>query len=721
MSKYILFTLSMKCAISLSTGDCTPGSALGLGSLASTCVPCPAGTWSPGGSTACTACSSGYFTGVKTGAASCNSQCQGGSAPSGDSTSCVTCSIGTYAVTGASSCTACPAGQYTSTSGATSCEDCPAGYYCPSQSLPIMCSAGKTSPSKSSTLSSCQAICSGNGYIPSDSTSCTCKTGFTGSNCQVQCNGVGTVVNDACVCNAGYSNPTGDTTSCYACAIGYYGANTFDSTTYIASTCTQCIATFTTSGVGAATTSGDCICAVGRVRNPNDLNQCKPCSDIDPYSTTASAGATECTCIAGYYPDSTGACTSCGGGGFTTTVGSATDSSACVCADGYSSKSSTANDCSVQCSGNGKLRNGACQCNAGWVNSGITTGIYCDICDVGFYSAAGTCSSCPGKTTTAGTGSNLGSGACDICVTGWTNPPGTDGPACTWECGFSNGYTKKDCTSSCLPGWYKDGVEGSSTYGLCVQCGAHQTSPLGSTSVSACTCAASYYESGTGCVACASGLTSLPGNGDSSSCGCAPGWYAVSGKTTPCQACPSGMTTSGVGATAKSECSCALGSYLTSSGSCKTCGGRGYTTPAIGQTDSSSCMCDVGWFATGSSPLVCSSCPPGLTSIAGSTSVGACNACARGTFQTSPVGYTPLMCAPCGPSPPASAGTACAPSFVVSTASNAGQESSESVMHPLSDAATQAKSSHSALHQLKKASARLRKLQDDAHRLVLQH
>ena len=720
MSKYILLSISMASATTQTSETCAPGSGPGLGSLASSCVPCPAGTWSSGGSTACTPCEAGYFTGVKTGAAACTSFCSAGSIPSGDSSTCVPCSMGSYGVLRASSCKACAAGEYTAGSGATSCLSCPAGYYCPTNSLPVMCLAGKTSPSGSSALSDCKPICSGNGKIPSDSNSCTCNPGFTGSNCEVQCSGVGKVVDGACSCQPGYSNPTGDSLSCSACAVGFYGTSAVDSTTLVAQSCTRCPATFTTSGVAAGKTVNDCVCAVGRVMNPANLNQCSPCTDIDPYSTTAAAGSTSCTCIAGYYPGSTGACTSCGGASFTTTVGSATSASSCVCTDGFTSTSSSVNDCAVECFGHGKLMNGQCKCQPGWTTSGLNTGVYCDICDTGFFGAAGACSPCPGKTTTLNAGANPTSSSCDVCQTGWTNPAGSTGAVCTWQCNAGNGYSKNDCTSACLPGWYKDSVEGSATNGLCVSCGTGTTSPAGSTASSQCTCAAGLYKSSTGCVACPAGLTSVAGNGDATSCGCAVGWFTATSGTQPCQACPSGKTTAAVGSTASSACKCAIGSYVGESDNCVTCGGTGYTTAEIGSSSSSSCMCGVGWFQTGSSPLICSACDAGQTSAAGSTSRAGCNSCAAGYFPISGSSST-LTCSPCsgltGSQIPEAAVGVCGTSFVISAVNKAaGQDVSQGQMHPLNENGNG--SNRSAMHQLKMASSKLRKLQENAHRLL---
>ena len=85
------------------------------------------------GATQCTSCSAGQYSSV--GSASCSS-CAAGSYSSVGSGSCFSCPAGTYSLSSSSvSCDSCPAGSYSSSAGFTSCSQCPARTYSSSSSL----------------------------------------------------------------------------------------------------------------------------------------------------------------------------------------------------------------------------------------------------------------------------------------------------------------------------------------------------------------------------------------------------------------------------------------------------------------------------------------------------------------------------------------------------------------------------------------------------------
>ncbi len=156
------------------------------------CISCPVGTYSTGGSmTSCTSCPSGTTTSGRgaTSSSACYSTrvpCQPGSYKSG--TSCVKCAAGTYSTTeDASSCTACADGTY-SVEGATSCNMCSkitigsndavGGYYSESTYN------GATCYSKCTTCST-TGVCLGSNLIEGQSSACYGSSSESESPCPV--------------------------------------------------------------------------------------------------------------------------------------------------------------------------------------------------------------------------------------------------------------------------------------------------------------------------------------------------------------------------------------------------------------------------------------------------------------------------------------------------------------------------------------------------------
>jgi len=75
------------------------------------CLSCPAGTFSTAGSTSCSPCQAGTFS-------------------TAGSTSCSPCPAGTFSTAdGSSSCSPCPAGKFSTAAGSTSCSSCPRGKF----------------------------------------------------------------------------------------------------------------------------------------------------------------------------------------------------------------------------------------------------------------------------------------------------------------------------------------------------------------------------------------------------------------------------------------------------------------------------------------------------------------------------------------------------------------------------------------------------------------
>ena len=113
------------------TINCAPGFSAPLGaSLASQCVACTPGSYSPLG-LGCATCPAGQYS-TTSGATSCSNCTAGTAGPAGSTSAaqCVACTPGTFAI-GGTACNPCPAGSYSTGSSATTCASCAAGSSCP--------------------------------------------------------------------------------------------------------------------------------------------------------------------------------------------------------------------------------------------------------------------------------------------------------------------------------------------------------------------------------------------------------------------------------------------------------------------------------------------------------------------------------------------------------------------------------------------------------------
>ena len=131
------------------SGPCLPGYRCPFGSTNATAVMCPAGRYSLGNTDVCILCDAGKYGATGgVGTANCSGLCSGGRYGStGGMTSAAcegNCSAGYYCPPGSTSALqlSCPAGQYSLT-GAGSCSACPAGRYgvCFTQSVMVIASS----------------------------------------------------------------------------------------------------------------------------------------------------------------------------------------------------------------------------------------------------------------------------------------------------------------------------------------------------------------------------------------------------------------------------------------------------------------------------------------------------------------------------------------------------------------------------------------------------
>ena len=510
------------------------------------------------------------------------------------------CSAGTYSDGSSPTCTACPAGSYTTSTGQTSCKTCEDGYYCTGGTNHSSCPVGTegTGEGKTSEADGCSKCAAGK-YAENVATQ-TCSTCSAGT---YSAEGASSCTS----CSAGTYSGAG-AASCTSCGAGYYSAAG-------AGSCTKCNAG-TYSGAGAASCTS---CGAGYY-SAAGASVCTKCG-AGYYSA---AGASSCTkCNAGTYSGSGAAsCTSCSAGYY-----SAAGASGCTKCNAGTYSGSGAASC-TSCSAGYYSAAGATsctKCNAGtYSGSGAAS---CTSCSAGYYSAAGAsgCTKC-----NAGTYSAAGAASCKSCDAGYYSAAGAT--SCT-KCNAGT-YSAAGASScpSCSAGYYS--AAGASS---CTKCNAGTYSAAGASSCPS--CSAGYYSAAgaSSCTKCNAGTYSAAGASGCTKCG--DGYYSAAGASS-CTKCNAG-TYSAAGA---SSCkSCDAGYYSAAgAGSCTKCT-AGYYSAA----GASSCKsCDAGYYsAAGASSCTkcganqysaagassCSNCPSGYSSSAGSSRCSKYDTCRTGS------------------------------------------------------------------------------------------
>jgi hypothetical protein len=645
------------------------------------CIPCPSGTYSPGGFVrACSLCS--------------GNPPAYGSCPTGQS---ISCSGGNWAcrpTTGVCAASACVAGTNWSSTGSSPCTACTA---C-SGSVTTACTA-TTDTVCASAPASCVAgsTWSNAGTVPC--AACTACSGSVTTACIATADTVCASAPASCVAGSTWSNAgTAPCAACTACSGSVTTACIATADTVCASAPASCVAGSTWSNAGTAPCAACTTCSgansvVTSACTTTANTVCGPPAGPTSCPVGQYVSGSTCTwCPAGTYQSSSSftgsSCTSCPSGTFGlggSTTASCTGTLTCA-AGNYSLPGATSVDITnptvcVSCasgltSPSGSTSSAACvtpvsSCNAGEYLSGSA----CVTCPVGTYQNASSftgtsCTSCPSgiSTTNSATGSTDIS-ACTICAPGYAGtvtgsgtgsasgcticPVGkyslasastcTDCPAGTW--GSTTGLTSASCSGSlsCNAGTYALSAAQSNTLSstsVCEQCPAGTISTAGITSSSQCsTCGLGKYSTAgsSSCTDCPAGTWGATSGLQNASCTgtCAPGKYSAAGSSS-CIDCASGLT-SPSGSTSSSACvtpsaSCNAGSYLSGS-ACVLC-------PA-GTYQSSSSF-------TGSS---CTACPSGISSTnsaTGGTSISVCTICApgyAGTVQCPPIYANTAVCA----------------------------------------------------------------------------
>ena len=600
---------------------CDPGF---TGSGASECLMCPAGKYKPlGGSSSCTECSVAKYSGSvgATSEATCiecpadsfshvasaafeDCACNAGFALT--DILCTRCARGSYKATnGSDACTLCVPGKFLSDTGARSEVEC---FKCPTDSM---------SPAGSHTVADC-----------------VCSAGYTGDP---ESTGTGgDALNQACL----------------ACSTGKYKA--------------------------IAGTSVCLPCPTGTYVNVTGLAECQACPQHS-NSGTNSQSIAACICNAGFF-GSSGACSACPPGTFKESNGP-TACSKCGAGTYSNATGATASSICVACATGAQAKEGSatiadCNCNAGFTGTGRS----CDACDSGKYKpgdGSAPCDLCPDATYSETRGAaNVAS--CLRCPVHANSFPGSISPLnCTCNMGYS-GPNGQQCLA-CAQGKYKDwhGL------GACADCPLHTLSAAAADSNYACVCNSGYTgANGSACQACLPGsFKVIPGPWRCLLC--AGGTYSLTPGGTAvdtCIACPSNEVSSS-GASLLANCTCNVGRER-SNGNCQACPVAKYKrssgeepcedcpagrTSAPGGTDVLDCVCDLGY-----SGSACGACPKGTYKDQVGTSV--CLECATGKFSTTVASISNAACNMCPQHMSSLAASSskhncsCNPGFVTSTA-----------------------------------------------------
>ena len=258
----------------------------------STCIGCPAHTYSPSGSGSLTNCT-------------CN---RGYTGPDGGG--CETCGVGTFKdLNGSTACTPCSRGKYSNETAAVSeaaCLGCPANTY---------------SPDRSGSLTNCTCL---QGYTGSDGVECeACEAGtfkdVNGSSACTVCSegkysaATAAISQATCLGCPSYTYSgagSGQLSNC-ACLHGYTGSG--------GENCTACIAGKYKDVNGSAACS---LCPAGKYSAETGVSGCSICPD-HAHSEAGSLNISNCACNKGYTGSNGTHCKACPQGTYKASVGSA--------------------------------------------------------------------------------------------------------------------------------------------------------------------------------------------------------------------------------------------------------------------------------------------------------------------------------------------------------------------------------------------------------------
>ena len=366
---------------------------------------------------------------------------------------------------------------------------------------------------------------------------------------------------------------------------------------------------------------GDCVCPADKYMD-SSTETCIACPS-GKQSDVGSNDSGDCVCPADKYMDSTEMCKSCPYD--TTSAVGSTSQSDCVCpVDHYLDQQpfnqvqdpredgcrpcnpSSPHDPSQDATSDGKSELLCRKCST---LSGLSDGCTCSAHDM--YRKCSSVLQQRGTYPISWSSTYKKSCTCELCPAGtYMNTDRTGCLACINDSQWITMTSPVGSTSQsaciCPENTYMD--NGECKY--CQSYASGSTSAKGSTSASDCACPANSYMDAGVCKSCPTGSTSAAG---STSCTCPANYYMDAHE---CKSCPSGST-SAVGSVGSTSCTCPANYYMKTVG-CKPCPTG--STSAVGST---SCTCPANYYMD-SSTETCQSCPTGSTSAEGSTSASDC-------------------------------------------------------------------------------------------------
>ena len=461
--------------------------------------------------------------------------------------------------------------------------------------------------------------------------------------------------------------------NCGTCAAGFVQSQSGTGPTGLV--CTAC--PVDQYSVTAGSTAACLACPAGTTtRSLVGQSSCNFCTSATNYRTGSGAlAACTAACPAGSTPS--------------------TDGASCVCSDPAASFD---------------LPSNSCKCGLGFADSGTGTCTSCAAGKAGVSIGALTCTDCIGETYT----SIAGRSSCVTCPAGTTANPTKTGCVCPDfsffdpvqnNCVCNLGFRKVGSVcSECAPGYGSNGLSGPALTctacaadsfsvggaGACTPCAA-SSSTGGLTAQSSCSCLPNNYLLASVCTTCPTG--SISGSAWSTSCACidpvaswiggtckCPKGYSQTGSS--CTKCAAGTFSNIEGAATCTPCSTSPASFSRAGAAACTACSVGETTASGGGscqctdpnaewslnvnvlTNSATtvCTCRANFRQTGGGvtgqPAVCTACPVGQLSAAGSATCTGCPInsnfsitassclCVDGFYLSSGAGFT-SVCTRC--------------------------------------------------------------------------
>jgi hypothetical protein len=562
---------------------CVSGSTFALAnqSACSTCTVCLAGTYE---TTPCTPTQNRVCTVCPTGSA-----CPGGTAISA-------CVNGTnYSLGNQSTCTPCDAvcasttyeTQACTTTQNRICTQCPAGSACPGGTVINACVAGTTFSLASQSLCSTCTVCSAGTY---QTTPCTTTQNRVCTSCPAGSECPGGAFITSCILNTSYSlGNQSACTNCTVCAAGTF--QTTACTTTQNRVCTSCpagsacpggavITTCVNGSTFALASQSTCtactVCLAGTYEiTPCTTTQNRICS-FCPAGSACSGGAAIAPCVAGttFSLGNQSTCSSC------TPVCAATTYELQTCTTTQNRVCSNSCPAGSACPGGAVLN--ACVSGTTFSLGNQSTCTNCTVCLATTY-----------ETTPCTTTQNR---VCTACPPGSACPGGAAISTCVAGTTFSLG-SQSSCTNCtvCLAGSYQTTPCTTTQNRVCTSCPAGSACP-GGTIITPCVNGSNFsLASQSTCTSCISP--------------CAATTYETQACTTTqnriCNVCPAGYACPG--GTAITACANSTTFSLGSQSACTPC-----TVCGAGTTETSTCLV--------TKDRICStSCPAGVACPGGAT------------------------------------------------------------------------------------------------------